>query len=306
MNRAVIVLWTATLLLASVALGWWIFGSRQPDSAAAGALTEPDSQRDNQNSPAAATTGSVAQGEFLREQRAVAVGGTTETWQLIWTGRPESICGPDEPEAAITCPCSGFAYGEMGKLDLVRKRNGRQIDRMALGPLFTETELFADNSEGLAAMQWRPMQDRDWKDGGRQDSAFLAEVRSRPGPRVMRPADYDNDGVESEFLVQVDTLPCGKHQFAAVGVSKANPRLHAFSSSANPSKPLTMPEHIWRSLLERRSLGWLSVWECDDHGSEAHWDMQAVSSGGKITVRQRSIGCDSHGNAGKLLSNVAV
>ena len=67
-----------------------------------------------------------------------------------------------------------------------------------------------------------------------------------------------------------------------------------------------MPEHIWRSLLERRSLGWLSVWECDDHGSEAHWDMQAVSSGGKITVRQRSIGCDSHGNAGKLLSNVAV
>lgn len=34
------------------------------------------------------------------------------------------------------CPCSGFALGETGVLDLVRLRQCREYDRMKLNPLF--------------------------------------------------------------------------------------------------------------------------------------------------------------------------
>src|SRR5579864_2181946 len=85
----------------------------------------------------AALAPAVAHSEqIIREQRAVTVAGIKEVWQLLWDGMPSSVCGPGEMLLASTCPCAGLAYGEYGKLSLIRKRGDLEIERMDLRPLF--------------------------------------------------------------------------------------------------------------------------------------------------------------------------
>ena len=64
--------------------------------------------------------------QVVREQHTVAIDGVRETWQLVWEGKPATVCGPDEVYMAITCPCSGWAYAEYGRLYLVRNRGGSE------------------------------------------------------------------------------------------------------------------------------------------------------------------------------------
>lgn len=244
----------------------------------------------------------AAPAQFLREQRSVAIGGAAETWQLVWQGRPQPICGPQDVEMAITCPCTGFAYGEMGKLALVRKRGGKEVDRMDLGPLFAE--LPADKSEGLAAMQWRPMQSGDFDaaaDGA--TPKFPAAVARRAGPRMMQLADYDHDGVASEFLVQVSAGPCGHTDYSAVGVSKANPRLHALASAESPDTALVMPGSAWDALAKGK--GRVTSWPCGDHGADRQSDLLLSARGGRISVRRQALTCPDDGSPGKVIEDAA-
>ncbi len=245
--------------------------------------------------------GAASPPQFLREAKTVSIGGKTEQWSLVWEGRPSSICGPQDVEMAITCPCTGFAYGEMGKLSLVRAAGGREIERMALGPLFGE--LPESNSDGLAAMQWRPMHDEDFDAGQGASPKFLTQVRQRPGPRVMRMADYDHDGQASEFLVQVSAGPCGHTAYAAVGVSKARPRLHALESTAGQGGPLVMPGAAWQALLSGSGQRRVTVWPCGDHGAEERSELVLSAKSGAITVRQRSYSCPEDGSRERLLSD---
>lgn len=242
----------------------------------------------------------AAPGTFLREQRAVTIGGAAETWQLVWQGKPRSICGPEDVETAITCPCTGFAYGEVGKLALVRQRGGQEVDRMDLGTLFSE--LPADNSDGLAAMPWRPVAPKDFDraaDGA--SPAFLAEVARRPGPRVMKLADYDRDGTASEFLVQVAAGPCGHTEFAAVGVAKASGKLHALSSKANPAAPLVLPAAAWRALLAAKPARVVN-YACGDHGAEQQEELAISARGGTINAARVLRQCSDSGAAGAELA----
>jgi len=78
----------------------------------------------------------AADEQVVREQRTVIVDEAKEKWQLVWDGKPSTVCGPDEVYMAITCPCSGWAYAEYGKLFLVRSRGGHEIERVDLRPLF--------------------------------------------------------------------------------------------------------------------------------------------------------------------------
>ena len=236
--------------------------------------------------------------QFLREQRSVTLGGRTETWQLVWQGRPKRICGPEDVETAITCPCTGFAYGEIGQLALVRKRGGAQVERMDLGPLFADLPF--SPSDGLAAMQWRPLQAGDFDAAADGSSPrFLAAVAKRAGPRVMQLADYDKDGVASEFLIQVSAGPCGHTDYAAVGISTANPRLHALSSAEKPGEPLIMPGRAWAALLGGK--GVVTSWPCGDHGADRQSDLVLSAQGGRISVRQRALSCPDDGSAGTVL-----
>ncbi|HEX4847762.1 MAG TPA: hypothetical protein VFV30_06435 [Novosphingobium sp.] len=250
--------------------------------------------------------GAAAAPTFLREQKAVTVDGRAEQWQLVWEGRPKPICGPQDVEMAITCPCTGFAYGELGRLSLVRKQGGQVVDRLALGPYFDE--LPADNSKGLAAMQWRPMDPRDFDemaDGG-ATPAQLAQIRQRPGPRVMRMGDYDRDGNASEFLVQVSAGPCGHTEYMLFGVSRANPRLHAFGSADHPGDPLVLPGQAWQALLTRPGPSKVTAWGCGDHGSDVRQELVLSSAKGAIRVRQRTWSCPEDGSAERLIREAVL
>ena len=242
---------------------------------------------------------------YLREQRSVRIGGATEQWQLVWDGKPRPVCGVEDVEMAITCPCTGFAYGEMGKLFLVRKRGGKELDRLPLGPLFDE--LPADHSAGLAAMQWRPMAEHDFDraaDGS--SAAFRAEVARRPGQRVMDLRDYDHDGVASEFLVQVSAGPCGHTAFVAVGISKANPKLHALGSAAHPDGVLVMAGAAWQALLGSGAPRRVTHWGCGDHGADRREELELSARAGTIKVVTRSYSCPEDGGKEQLLETGAL
>lgn len=242
----------------------------------------------------------ASSGPIPREFRDVVIDGKTERWRLVWEGRPRPICGPEDPEMAMTCPCSGFAYGEMGDLTLTRERGGEVIDRLALGPFFED--LPASDSEGLAAMQWRPFELAD-VEGELPASRLLPTIRARPGPKVMQLADYDHDGVASEFLVQVSAGPCGHTAYIALGVSRAKPRLHALGTARFPEAALVMAGSAWQALLEAPGETRVTVWPCGDHGAEERGEMVLSAREGIISARRLRLSCPEGNEPEALLAS---
>src|SRR5262245_16917729 len=72
---------------------------------------------------------------LVREQASVAVAGGQEQWRLEWASKPSPVCAPDGDDW-YTCPCTGFEFGEAGDLNLVRAKNGADVERFPLAPLF--------------------------------------------------------------------------------------------------------------------------------------------------------------------------
>src|SRR5204863_5886792 len=115
--------------------------------------------------------------------------GVREVWLLEWESPPEPAC---EAGGAMwyTCPCEGFSFGESGQLDLVRMRAGREVERLALAPLFS----WDDDAEG-AEMTLRRVEPSEADHTGDLEDPKLAErVRARPAEPVLDFADYDHDG----------------------------------------------------------------------------------------------------------------
>src|SRR6185312_170165 len=73
---------------------------------------------------------------LVREQKTVIVDGKPETWRLQWDEKPTPACGAEDADISLTCPCSGFAYGEKAPLELVRVRADGKTERLELGSLF--------------------------------------------------------------------------------------------------------------------------------------------------------------------------
>ncbi len=194
--------------------------------------------------------------ELVREQRPVVVHGVHETWRLEWAAPPESVCGAEDVAAAQTCACAGYAYGEAGALSLVRRRPGAPIERLSLSSFYKNGAL--PDAKGLALIQhWPPIpptahnEDDDWHHAS--DWNFLKRVQARTPTEVMRFADYNHDGAANEFLLQVDTQPCGTAAYVLVGVSRANPQLHVFASAEAPDTPLELSAKAWE--MARRNAG---------------------------------------------------
>ena len=245
--------------------------------------------------------------QYLREQRTVTVRGKPEVWQLVWKGRPRPACGPDDVEMAITCPCTGWAYGEVGRLVLQRKLGGRTIDRLALGPFFTD--LPADNADGLAIMQWRPFEMNDMDETGADGAALptlLTQIKARPGPRAMQVADYDHDGNATEFLIQVSAGPCGHSEYISVGVSHDRPKLHALGTADSPGQALSMAGSAWQALLSRERESHVTVWPCGDHGSDERQELVLSAERGSIRAILRRYSCPEDGSRERLLGSEAL
>lgn len=236
----------------------------------------------------------------VREEKAVTINGVGETWRLIWDAPPATVCGPEDVSMAATCPCSGLAYGEYGKLSLTRTRDGREIERMDLRPLFGQFDDPDEKVAGLAyATRW-PFAPTDVDREDKHDGGLIADIKRRPAPVIMNFADYDRNGAASEFLLQVGTLPCGKHQFAAIGIA-SDGRLRALSSAAHPGAPLTLPLAAWQALAKSAGPTVVPTLTCGDHGSDSRIELVVSADKGVIRVKSREFSCPVKGQRERLI-----
>jgi hypothetical protein len=192
----------------------------------------------------------AGEGPVTRDERVVKVDGVEETWRLEWIAAPELVCEPLD-EGWPACPCTGFAFGEAGELDLVRLRDAREIDRLHLTPLFAQAEMPA-GAEGHAVLQRWPVRDVDGDAFARANAVGRREFRKRVMERklvpVLKLADFDHDGWATEFVLQVGSKPCGQRPSVVVGVSSKRPKLHVFDSADHPERPLVLEAEAWRQL----------------------------------------------------------
>ncbi len=211
---------------------------------------------------------------LIREVRKVVVDSVIEVWQLRWRKAPTPACDPGGGDW-YTCPCDGFAFGEEGELDLVRKAPGRREERLSLTPYFKSLGRW----DSALLPKW-PMYEEDWKS---IDSPNLpTRIQSRPIVEIMKLADYDHDGRATEFVLQIDATACGHRQAILVGISRRVPHLHVFGTVAHPSTPIVLqhPEE-WTSLLRSKSRVTLVEWPCGDHGGdlESDYELHVVPEG---------------------------
>lgn len=212
---------------------------------------------------------------LTREAQTIVVNGRPEVWRLQWKAKPKPYCEAASNEW-YTCPCLGFAYGETGNLFLTRSVNGAEIDRLHITPFFEgETDV-------PVLQRWKPDEDKDLKPGFKSADNLAALVVNRPVVQIMHFADYDHDGSPTEFYLQTATQPCFHTYGMVVGVSRKNPRLHAFGTASHPDEPLAMDRSAWEALRKASGPTEVTVTGCGDHGSEAeitlrlHWTADGI------------------------------
>ncbi|HEV3075725.1 MAG TPA: hypothetical protein VHB47_14985 [Thermoanaerobaculia bacterium] len=231
---------------------------------------------------------------IVREERRVTVDGRPEVWRLEWRQPPVPECSAESDEWS-TCPCSGYAFGERGELDLVRRRGGKEIERLSLTPLFTGDMGFA---AGAILRRVEP-RESDYRDD--EDEDLPRRVHRRPPAQIMKLEDYDHDGRASEFLLQVDVLPCGKRMAVAVGVSRSNPHLHVFHARDEPEEPLVLRIDQWEALRDASGPIRRVDWKCGDHASDTETELELQAGPRGIEVWEREYECDEDGHRGRLI-----
>lgn len=213
------------------------------------------------------------EGPVLREEKDVVVDGVTEKWRLEWKKAPVPDCVSADFE---TCACAGFAFGEKGDLDLVRSRPGQPEDRMALGPLF--------DAKDARVRRWAPNKG----DSGKKPD--IASLVMRPVESVMKLGDYDHDGRATELVLQVEASACGHSPSVVVGISKSNPKLHAFATVEKPKEPVTLERPSdWEQLKAKPNVV-LTTIACGDHGADQETAMQ-ITADGELHVKTLTKPC---------------
>lgn len=227
----------------------------------------------------------------IREEQTITIGGVSETWRLEWQALPKPYCEPSE--GSLTCPCEGFAFGEIGDLFLVRLRNGTVIDRLHLKPLFGETQ-------GAVLQRWPVDDDHDSPNSERED--FADAVRKRPVVQVMQFEDYDHDGEKTEFYLQTEAICCGHRDGVVIGISKNDPQLHVFGTVSNPGKPLYLAKHEWDALRNSKSHKLEIVdWACRDHAADTQTEFTLEWSVDGISGVRREYTCPPEGESRSLV-----
>ena len=239
----------------------------------------------------------------VREDQSVLVNSILEHWLLQWQAPPQPVCSPEDPNWS-TCPCHGFAFGEMGHLDLVRKRPRHSDETFPLTPLFAYGEFPSLQRDGDAAalQRWPVLNTDNYED---HSVAFAQQVRKRPPAKVIQLGDYDHDGNATEFLLLVASGPCGHNGAILVGISRNRPSIHAFSSIAHPERPLILDTHFWKELLPSQGRIESSQIRCGDHGAEEQTDVRLVVSARGIDATRLTYDCTPRGDRGSLRSTEA-
>jgi hypothetical protein len=234
--------------------------------------------------------------QTVRDEHLVRLNGAAEVWRIEWRAKPKPFCHAGG-SMWYTCPCNGFAYGEAGKADLVRIKDRREIERLPLEPLFDEP--FTD-SVGLAILPRWPVLASDHDDP--ESAALESRASGRQQVPILSFADYDQDGVASEFFLQTWAAPCGKHMGVVVGISAANPRLHVFASVDRPAKPLVLQDRAWQALRDSHGDVRVTTWTCGDHGADTETEVELVATQAGIRARKREFECRENGSRGRMIS----
>jgi hypothetical protein len=213
-----------------------------------------------------------------REAHVVDVDGVRELWTLRWRDAPRAWC----MQSGYEPPCQGFAYGEIGSLELVRERPGEPADALLLDSLFPD---------GVAKLaKYAVLAD---------DVSFMKPdvIRQRPVLEKMELRDYDHDGRDTEFVLQVDAalphLPS-----VVVGISTREPRLHVFRSESEPGKPLALPNPRDWEYVRSRSTVTLSEWLCSEHEPHRATTMTVSVVGQRFITSHRTERCTGDPGAG--------
>src|SRR5262245_16388149 len=94
---------------------------------------------------------------LVRVKKTLLVDGAEETWSLRWESAPETVCGAEQREESLTCPCDGFAYGERGHLSLIRVKADGDSERLNLGRPFDSEFPSSESEAGVAVLRrWDP------------------------------------------------------------------------------------------------------------------------------------------------------
>ncbi len=209
-------------------------------------------------------------GTIFRDDEDLLLNDAKENWRLEWARAPLPDCMGSGWD---TCPCTGFAFGERGDMDLVRARPGKPDERLRLDALFAEND--------TRVQRW-PVTRSDTDGAGRTDGGGSLDrmgISMRPITSIIKFADYDHDGRASEFLLQVAAGPCGHTPTIVVGVSKSNPKLHAFGTADKPNEPFAL-DHAsdWEKLRKNPSADIVSI-ACGDHGATEQTVVHVTADG---------------------------
>lgn len=239
--------------------------------------------------------------EILREQRDVVVDGAREQWRLVWKGKPQPACAPDDglEDGWLTCPCDGFAFGEQGDLDLVRLAGTSPEDRLSLTPLFDPDWVPFGGTAILP--RWEVLKEDHAVLGKEASQAQAARIRQRPDVRIMNLRDYDHDGRATEFFVQTAAAPCGKRMGIVVGISRDRPVLHALASARHPEKALVLRVDHWDALAQSREPPARIDWRCGDHGTTEQEELALRIEPKGIHVTRLFYQCTADDKRGALI-----
>jgi hypothetical protein len=235
---------------------------------------------------------------LIREEQTLVVEGAPETWRLQWSSAPKTYCSAEEAEISLTCPCVGFAHGEVGDLYVVRLRFGVEVERLQLAPLFGE-------HPAAVVQRWAADNEHDFKLSQRND--FESVVHKRPTVQVMNFADYDHDGKATEFYLETEAAPCGKSLGVVIGLSTSDPRLHVFGTVANPEKPMYLQKREWEALrVASASPVTLVDWQCFDHAAPTETAVELRWSDRGLDGVRREYTCPPKNKPKTLLSEVPL
>jgi hypothetical protein len=201
----------------------------------------------------------------VHEERAVVVDGEREVWRLVWRAPPQRGMSfdPSEPE------------GLVGELDLVRLRNGREIDRLALTPLFSL-----------------------WDGGGARRRPAVLPARD-VAARVLELADYDHDGRATEFVLQIDRMDSSIRPAVLVGLDAATRKLKVYGTVKRPASPLVLyyPE-LWHKLRATPAVRTVAL-HCGDHGGEFEEVLSLVATRTGLDATLEHYACLADGRRGQ-------
>jgi hypothetical protein len=247
---------------------------------------------------------SATAAETVRERRVLTVQGQREEWLVKWSGAVKPVCSSRQLSEAVTCPCSGFAYGEQGQLVVERRRPGASVERLDVSKLFGDYDSPADaGNAALARVPRHPEDPADDSDVSENAQRFKRTVQGRAPVSVMKFGDFSHDGMQASFLLQVGNAPCGKRQMALIGVSRRDPHLHAFSTAAHPERPLVLQAPAWQALMASKGHAQFTAWACGDHGGDTEIEQVIDARDGRFMVRENTFACRDDGSRGNLLEH---